>query len=160
MKLGRMRDYIPFLVFTLAFLLMSFMMLLPGCSKKAPEDKMRAEYTASKDNGENEEAVYAPVKEKILKSIQENYESAGLKIVSIELTSKPNNLARIDLSFAGHSESQTILAGLHILRDNFPKLTSYAVMRGGKEISALPDNLAYIESIGYNFDCNADDAER
>jgi hypothetical protein len=160
MKSGRIKEYIPFFVFTLAFILMSLMTLLPGCSRKAPEKKADTEYTTASSTTDSEEPVFAPIKDKILNSIQEAYDGTGVKIVSIELSAKPYDLATIELTYPGHTSSQSILAGLSILWNNFPKLTGYSAKAGGKDVSAIPGNIAYIESTGYSLDCSADDAEK
>jgi hypothetical protein len=109
--------------------------------------------------GVEEAERYTPVEDDVLTSIRDSYSDDGIKIVSIELKEGQDDGASIVLEFPEHNVNQAALAGLSILRDNFPRMSSYISKVGRKEYECSAEELAYISSYGYSFECTEEEAE-
>ncbi len=147
--------YIPRLII-ICLLMVAFLNGIPaGCSMKAKsgdEPNAAAGAKAASDSSEATEATYEPVQEKILASIRDNYSDWGIDIQSIDLVIGLNNSARITLDFPDHSVSQKVVAGLCILKENFPRLKKYSISVGGTDYSADSKQLDYILGQGYTYE--------
>jgi hypothetical protein len=131
-----------------------------GCSKKANADDTDAladgAAGAAELNGE-EIDNFAAVKENILDSISKSYSDYGLKIASVELEDGSDG-ARITLSWPEHTPEQTVLAGVRVLKDNFPRTRSFVSVVGGKKHTCGSTEFAYIVSKGYSFETTEEEA--
>ena len=147
---------IGFLIFTISA---STFGLVSGCSKdKGDKDAEGDESAAATDEAASQTVTYEPIQEKILGSIRDDYSAKGFEIVNIELSSGDHDQVKIDIRGTDKSEAQSVLAGLSILHDNFPKMKGYHATAGGEEYSSTPDVLAYISGKGYTVEGTPEDA--
>lgn len=161
MKIHEVAKRVPLLVFILVLMGSFLFGIIAGCSlgsKTSDSEEEPLEAIPENDGGES--ITYEPIQGKILASIQDNYTEAGIDITSIELSSGGSDLVRIELEYPGHSLNQRLLAGWHLLKDNFPRLNGYTTIVRGVAYHAEPDELEYAFSQGYTFDCGEEDADR
>jgi hypothetical protein len=155
------RTILPILMLLLVMALV--LATASGCSKKAKADDGSASKDSAADAsavaGDEDQGNFQAVNEGILKSMQELYSERGINISAVELETSTRDSARITLEYPEHSTQQAVLAGLKILKDNFPRTHDLVVVVAGRKYHCGLTELAYIISKGYTFETTEEEAQ-